>query len=193
VVRERCAVGAQAIIHPGAVIGADGFGFAFDPSGPRHFKIPQFGTVEVGDDVEIGANTAIDRAAMGATRIGAGTKIDNLVHIGHNVQVGPLCILCGQVGIAGSSELGAGVVCGGQVGVANHAKICERTRIGAQSGVLGDITEPAEYLGTPVLKSHDLLRAHAAYARGADTLHAVRKLEKRIVELEEKLAALERK
>ncbi|HCF58263.1 MAG TPA: UDP-3-O-(3-hydroxymyristoyl)glucosamine N-acyltransferase [Myxococcales bacterium] len=191
VVRERCSVGDRAILHPGAVIGADGFGFAFDSSGPRHFKIPQAGTVEVGDEVEIGANSAVDRATLGATRIGSGSKLDNLVQVGHNVQVGPLCILCGQVGIAGSSTLGAGVVCGGQAGIGNHLKIADRTRLGAQCGVMADIEAPGEYLGTPALEKRVSLRAHAVYAQGRETVRRVSSLEARIAELEAKLAALE--
>ncbi|MGI5865541.1 MAG: UDP-3-O-(3-hydroxymyristoyl)glucosamine N-acyltransferase [Myxococcales bacterium] len=191
VIRERCSVGERAILHPGVVIGADGFGFAFDSSGPRHFKIPQAGTVEVGDDVEIGANSAIDRATLGATRIGSGSKIDNLVQVGHNVQVGPLCILCGQVGIAGSSTLGAGVVCGGQVGIGNHLKIADRTRIGPQTGVMADIEEPGEYLGTPAMEIRAALRAHSVFTQGRETVRRVRSLETRLAELEARLAELE--
>jgi len=156
VVRERCSVGDRSILQPGVVVGGDGFGFAFDPSVPCHFKIPQAGVVEIESDVEIGANTAIDRATLGATRIGQGPKIDNLTQIGHHVKVGPLCILCGQVGLAGSSELGAGVVCGGQVGVANHVKVCDKARILAQSGLLADVPgagggcrPPSSAAGTP--------------------------------------------
>ena len=192
VVRERCAVGERAILHPGVVIGADGFGFAFDKSVPQHFKIPQVGSVEVGDDVEIGANSAVDRATLGVTRIGSGSKLDNLVQVGHNVQVGPLCILCGQVGLAGSSSLGAGVICGGQVGVGNHLEICDGARIGAQAGVMADVEEPGEYLGSPSAKGRDFMRAHVAQSQGWETLRKVRRLEKRLAELEERLAALDR-
>ena len=194
VVREGCTVGERVILQPGVVIGGDGFGFAFDASKPEHFKIPQVGQVEVQDDVEIGSNSAVDRATLGKTVIGRGSKIDNLVQIGHNVQVGPLCILCGQVGIAGSSQLGQGVVCGGQVGIANHVKIADGTKLGAQSGIKDDINEPgAQLIGSPVLPIGDFARAWLSFQRGAETLKTVHKLEKRIAELETKLAALESK
>ena len=188
VVRERCAIGEGTILQPGVTIGGDGFGFAFDKRVPCHFKIPQAGVVEVGRDVEIGANSAIDRATLGATRIGDGTKIDNLVQIGHNVTVGPLSILCGQVGIAGSSALGAGVVCGGPVGLGNHLHVCDGARLGPKSGVMADVTEPGDYLGAPLVKSREFMRQQAAVHRGPETLKAVQRLERRVAELEEKLA-----
>lgn len=191
VVREGCTVGDRAILHAGAVLGADGFGFAFDPagpSGPRHYKIPQFGTVDVGPDVEVGANTAIDRAAMGATRVGAGTKIDNLVQLGHNVEVGPLCLLCGQVGIAGSAKLGTGVVAGGQAGIAGHLAVADGVRIGAQSGVLSALDEPGEYLGSPAIKSRTFMRAQVQMYKGPELAKEVRALRERLEKLEALLA-----
>jgi UDP-3-O-[3-hydroxymyristoyl] glucosamine N-acyltransferase len=189
-VREHCTVGDRAILQPGVVLGGDGFGFAFDRANARHFKIPQAGTVEVQDDVEIGSNSAVDRATLGRTVIGRGSKLDNLVQVGHNVRIGPLCILCGQVGLAGSSELGAGVVCGGQAGVGNHIKVIDGARVGAQSGVMDDIEEPGEYLGSPQVRAPDFMRAQAALQRGSKTLKDVRRLEKRVAELEAKLAKL---
>lgn len=190
VVRERCTVGDGTILQPGVVLGGDGFGFAFDKSGPRHFKIPQAGIVEIGRDVEIGANSAIDRATNGVTRIGDGTKIDNLVQIGHNVQVGPLSILCGQVGIAGSSTLGAGVVCGGQVGMGNLVHICDGARIGPKGGVMSDVEEPGDYLGAPIVKSREFMRQQAALHKAPDMLKTLHKLEKQVAALEEKIKEL---
>jgi UDP-3-O-[3-hydroxymyristoyl] glucosamine N-acyltransferase len=190
VVRERCRVGEGAILQPGVVIGGDGFGFAFDAAGMSHFKIPQAGTVEVEPDVEIGSNSAIDRATLGATRIGRGVKIDNLVQVGHNVQVGPLAILCGQVGIAGSAVIGAGAVLGGQAGVANHVKVGSRVRLAAQSGVMGDLDEGREYMGSPTQELREFLRTHAAVKKVPETNRRVRTLERKVEELESKLAAL---
>ena len=173
VVRERCSVGARVVLQPGAVVGGDGFGFAFDAARPEHVKIAQAGAVEVQDNVEVGANSAIDRATSGATVIGRGSKIDNLVQIGHNVQVGPLCVLCGQVGLAGSSKLGRLVVCGGQVGIANHVCIADGSRIGAQSGIKDDIDAPGDYVGAPVQPSGRVrAREPRLPARRADAAHA---------------------
>jgi UDP-3-O-[3-hydroxymyristoyl] glucosamine N-acyltransferase len=182
VVRERCVLGDRVIVQPGAVIGSDGFGFAFDPEGegrgPRHFKIPQAGVVVVEDDVEIGATAAIDRATLGVTRIGRGAKIDNLVQVGHNVEVGPLAILCGQVGVAGSSKIGAGAVLAGQVGIAGHLRVGDRVTLGAQAGVMNDIPDGETWMGYPA-------RPHAAWARTTATLD-------HLVELRKELRALRR-
>ena len=143
VVREQCVLGARVIVQAGAVVGSDGFGFAFDPEGdgrgPRHYTVPQIGIVVVEDDVEIGANTCVDRATLGVTRIGRGTKIDNLVQIAHNVEVGPLSLLVSQVGISGSTKLGMGVVVAGQAGIVGHLTIGDGARIAAQSGVGSDL------------------------------------------------------
>ena len=155
VVRERCVLGDRVVLQPGAIIGADGFGFALDLQGdgrgPRHFKVPQAGNVVVEDDVEIGANACVDRATLGTTRIGQGAKIDNLVQIAHNVEVGPLSILASQVGISGSTKLGMGVVCWGQVGIVGHVTIGDRAVIAAQSGVHADVEPGASIGGTPAM------------------------------------------
>lgn len=190
-IRERCRVGDRVILNPGVVIGSDGFGFAFDlegegGSGPRHFKVPQAGTVRVEDDVELGANTAVDRATLGATVIGRGTKIDNLVQIAHNVEVGPLCLLVAQAAIAGSSRLGTGVILAGQVGVVGHVEIGDGARIGAQSGVSGDVEPGAILSGSPAFDHREWLRASAAYPRLADLVKQVRALEKKVAALEGK-------
>ncbi len=136
-VLERCSVGARCVLQAGSVVGSDGFGYAWD--GSRHRKIPQKGIVRIEDDVEVGANSAIDRATLGETVIGRGTKIDNLVQVGHNVVIGEDSLLCGQSGIAGSSRLGRRVTLAGQVGVGDHVTIGDGTIATGQAGVIGDL------------------------------------------------------
>lgn len=182
-IRENVTIGKRVIIHSGAVIGSDGFGYVFD--GGRHHKIPQVGGVIIEDDVEIGANVSIDRATMGNTIIGGGTKIDNLVQIGHNVKIGGNSILCGQVGVAGSSEIGDYVTLGGQVGIADHIKIDSGVMIGAQSGILGGLSKGI-YSGTPAIPHRDWLKAQAVFAR-------LPELHKKLRELEEKIKDFERR
>ncbi len=155
-VREEISIGNGCILHPGAVIGSDGFGFYF--AGGRHNKIPQIGTVIVEDNVEIGAGTTIDRATTGATILRTGTKIDNLVQVAHNVEVGPHAILVAQVGIAGSSKVGVGCVLAGQVGVADHVKIGDGAQVGAQSGIKDNVDPGAVLFGTPAQPIGDALR-----------------------------------
>ncbi|MBP7310262.1 MAG: UDP-3-O-(3-hydroxymyristoyl)glucosamine N-acyltransferase [Candidatus Cloacimonetes bacterium] len=145
-----CSLGKNCLIHSGAVIGADGFGFML--MGEKQQKIPQVGNVSIGDDVEIGANSCVDRATLGSTIIGTGTKIDNFVQIGHNCIIGKHCILCAHVGLAGSTVTGDYVYLAGQVGAAGHLKIGHRAMIGAQSGITGDIPDDARYLGSPALE-----------------------------------------
>lgn len=172
VVLDRCTLGRRCILWPGVVIGADGFGYRPGPTGP--VKIPHLGTVIIGDDVEIGANSCVDRAKFGATTIGAGTKIDNLVQIGHNCRIGRGCVLCGMVGLAGSVELGDGVVLAGQVGVADNLSIGAGARVGARSGVTRDIPPGQTWLGSPARPARETARIFAAlsrFARGRDTLH----------------------
>jgi UDP-3-O-[3-hydroxymyristoyl] glucosamine N-acyltransferase len=143
-------IGDRVIIHAGAVLGSDGFGYATDQNGTQH-KIPQVGCVVVEDDVEIGANTCIDRARFHETRIGRGTKIDNLVQIGHNVVIGADSALAAHVGIAGSSVLGDHVILGGMVGIRDHVKIGDGVRVGAYSGVANDLEPGQDYLGIPAM------------------------------------------
>ena len=131
---SRTQIGKRVRIHAGAVIGSDGFGYVFDTS--FHRKVPQIGNVIIGDDVEIGANTTVDRAALGSTSIGKGTKIDNLVQVGHNVEIGEHCIFCAQVGISGSTKIGSYTVMAGQAGLAGHLKIGNKVTIGSKSGVI---------------------------------------------------------
>jgi len=187
VLREGCSLGNRVILQPGCVIGADGFGFAFDPEGegqgPRHLKFPQAGVVVVEDDVELGANTCIDRATMGVTRIGRGTKVDNLVQLGHNVEVGPLSIVCGQVGVAGSTKLGMGVVLGGQVGLVGHLHIGDGAKFSAQSGVMHDVEPGAVLGGSPARPYAEWMKLEAALGRLPELLKRVRLLEKEIAKL----------
>lgn len=184
-VLDDCSVGARCLLHPGVVIGADGFGFAFDPSVPAHVKIPQTGIARVEDDVEIGANSCIDRATTGETVVGRGSKIDNLVQVGHNSIIGPMSILCAQVGLSGSTELGTGVVLAGQVGVAGHLRIGDLAKVGAQAGVMADVDDGATVLGTPQLPAKDFMRSSAVFSR-------LPELQKQLRELQRRLEALER-
>lgn len=183
-VMDRCTVGARCLVHPNAVLGADGFGFALDLSVPEHVKIPQVGIVRVEDDVEIGACTCIDRATTGETVVGRGTKIDNLVQVGHNSTVGPLSILCAQVGLSGTTELGQGVVLAGQVGVAGHLRIGDLAKVGAQAGVMHDIDDGAVVLGAPAMPSRDFMRSTAIFQKLPELQRELRELKKRLEALE---------
>jgi UDP-3-O-[3-hydroxymyristoyl] glucosamine N-acyltransferase len=149
VVSAECTLGKRVRLHPGVVVGSDGFGYEF-VSG-RHEKVPQVGSVLIGDDVEIGANSTVDRARFGKTLVGEGTKIDNLVQVGHNVVIGRHCLLCAQVGIAGSTTLEDYVVLGGQVGLAGHLTLGKGAKVAAQSGVGKDVPAGASVFGTPSL------------------------------------------
>ena len=156
-------IGRRCILHSGVVIGADGYGFA--TAGGVHHKLPQIGIVVIGDDVEIGANSTVDRAALGETVIGDGTKIDNLVQVAHNVKVGKHCLLVSQSGIAGSTELGDYVVLGGQAGFAGHLKIGSGVQVAAQSAVMKDFAGPARLGGSPARPLSEHLRTEAAIRR----------------------------
>jgi UDP-3-O-[3-hydroxymyristoyl] glucosamine N-acyltransferase len=156
-------IGRHCIIHSGAVIGSDGYGFA--THGGRHHKIPQIGIVRIEDDVEVGAGTTIDRAALGETVIGEGTKIDNLVQIGHNVRVGRHCLLVSQVGIAGSTVLGDYVVVAGQSGFAGHLTIGNRVQVAAKSAVLADVSDGEKVMGSPAMPFREFARREATLRR----------------------------
>jgi UDP-3-O-[3-hydroxymyristoyl] glucosamine N-acyltransferase len=160
VIYDGTRIGNRCIIHSGVVIGSDGYGFA--THGGKHHKIPQIGIVRIEDDVEIGAGTTIDRAALGETVIGEGTKIDNLVQIGHNVKVGKHCLLVSQVGIAGSTELGDYVAVAGQSGFSGHLKIGNRVQIAAKSAVLDDVPDDTKVMGSPAVPFNEFARRHAA-------------------------------
>jgi UDP-3-O-[3-hydroxymyristoyl] glucosamine N-acyltransferase len=182
VLYEGARVRGRVVVHAGVVIGADGFGYAFD--GSAHRKIPQVGGVVIEDDVEIGANTTVDRATVGTTVVAHGTKVDNLVQIGHNVEVGPHSIVAAQAGIAGSSKLGRHTILAGQVGIADHVSIGDGVVLGAQSGVPGDISEAGTYLGAPALPASTARRILAAQRRLPELLRRVRDLERRLAQLE---------
>lgn len=188
-VYDHCLVGKRCILHAGSVVGADGFGFAFDPKGPEHVKIPQGGIARLEDDVELGACSCVDRATVGETVIGAGTKIDNLVQVAHNVTVGPLSILCAQAGISGSTTLGPGVTLGGQAGVAGHLCIGAKAQIGAQAGVPQDVAEGAKLMGTPSMPMLGWYRSSAAFPKLPELVRELRGLKQRIDELEQSLEA----
>ncbi|HWQ92952.1 MAG TPA: UDP-3-O-(3-hydroxymyristoyl)glucosamine N-acyltransferase [Clostridia bacterium] len=171
-------IGNRVRIHSGAVIGADGFGYVFDAG--AHCKVPQIGNVIIRDDVEIGANTTIDRGALGPTIIGRGTKIDNLVQIAHNVTIGEHCLVVSQVGIAGSTRLGNYVILAGQVGLAGHLKLGNRVSVAAQSGVMNHIPDGEKWLGSPAQPDRQTKRQMIAIQRLPDLLRRVAELERRL-------------
>ena len=170
-------VGKHVNIHSGAVIGSDGFGFAPDTDGVRH-KIPQVGKVVISDHVEIGANTTIDRATLGETRIGAGTKIDNLVQIAHNVILGEHCVMASQAGIAGSTTVGKHVIMGAQAGVTGHISICDKTMLAARAGVISSIDTPAVYAGSPSMPHRAWLKFKAHREKIPEMRRAISKIER---------------
>jgi UDP-3-O-[3-hydroxymyristoyl] glucosamine N-acyltransferase len=184
-VQNHCVLGNRVIIHSGSVIGSDGFGYEFVDG--RHQKIDQVGIVEIGDDVEIGACSTIDRARFGKTYIGAGTKIDNLVQIGHNVTTGKHCIIVSQTAISGSTRLGNYVVTAGQVGIAGHLTIGDQTTFLARSGVTKDTPEPGHYTGFPAKPLAEGRKLMVAASRVPVLNAKVRELEKRLAELEKRL------
>ena len=169
---RRTVLGDRVIVHAGAVIGSDGFGFA--RRGEEYCKIPQVGWVEVGDDVEIGANTTIDRGTLGPTRIARGTKIDNLVQVAHNVEIGEHCALAGQSGVAGSTRLGRDVAMAGQSGAAGHLNIGDGARVGAKSAVLRDLPPGAFVIGHPAIDHGEWKRIVTALNRLPDLLRRLR-------------------
>lgn len=184
--REGVKIGKRVIIHCGTVVGSDGFGFV--PHQGRHYKVPQVGGVIVEDDVELGANVTVDRATMGNTVIGRGTKVDNLVQIGHNVRIGEDTILVSQVGISGSTEIGCHVTLAGQVGVAGHLKIGDHVIVGAKSGVTKDIPSGETVSGFPPIPHKAWLKAQAAFRKLPDIRDQVRTLEEKISQLEKRLS-----
>jgi len=174
----RTEIGNRVRIHASTVIGSDGFGYVLD--GGIHRKVPQIGNVVIGDDVEIGSNVSVDRGALGSTVIGKGTKIDNLVMIAHNVEIGEHCIVIAQAGISGSTKLGNYVILAGQVGLAGHLKIGNQVTVAAQSGVMHDIPDGEKWFGTPAQPDRDTKRQIIA-------VHHLPELLKRVAELEKKL------
>jgi UDP-3-O-[3-hydroxymyristoyl] glucosamine N-acyltransferase len=182
-IRERVIIGARCVIQDGAVIGSDGFGFAPRDDG-THEKIPQIATVVIEDDVEIGANTTVDRPAVGETRIRAGTKIDNLVQIAHGVVVGRNSLLAAQVGIAGSTVVGDDVMLGGQVGVAGHVTVGDRVKASAKTGVTGNVAADAFITGYPHMENLEWRKAFAIVRRLPELRKQLNDLERRLAELE---------
>lgn len=179
---ERAVIGANCIIQPGAIIGADGFGFA--EQGGVQVKIPQVGTVILGDGVEVGANSCIDRATFGATVIGAGSKIDNLVQIGHNVQLGRNCIVCGNAGIAGSTVLGDNVTIGAAAGISGHIEIGDGAKVAAMAGVTKSIRAGAIVSGFPAVEVKRHRQKEVALRQLPDALQRIKAIERRLAQLE---------
>jgi len=182
-VREFCRIGDRVVLHNGAVIGSDGFGYAVMDDGSRE-KIPQVGIVVIEDDVEIGANAAVDRARFGETRIGKGTKIDNLVQIGHNVIVGEHSVLCGQAGVSGSSTIGSRCILAGQAGLAGHLVVHDGAIVGAQAGVMRDVPEREFVMGSPAMNHLQMKKMMAGTITLPKLKERVRKLEARLERLE---------
>jgi len=183
VIREKSEIGNGVIIHSGATIGSDGFGYA--PKDGVHHKIPQVGRVVIEDNVEIGANCAIDRAAMGETRIGRGTKIDNLVQIAHNVKTGENCIIISQVGVSGSTKLGNNVILAGQAGLVGHIQIGDNVIVAAQSGIKDSLQENKTYLGSPAHEIMHQKRIEAIINKLPQYIKRIRALEQKLEDKEQ--------
>jgi UDP-3-O-[3-hydroxymyristoyl] glucosamine N-acyltransferase len=185
-------VGNRAEIHAGTVIGADGFGYVYGDG--RYWKFPQVGIVEIGDDVEIGANATIDRGSLDDTRIGEGVKIDNLVHVGHNVQIGAHTVIAAQTGISGSSSLGHHVVVGGQVGIADHCRLEDGAIAGAQAGIpTGKTIRAGQTVwGTPAREIGKFKEAYAWYGRLPELGARIKDLEARIPEKKKRSSSPQR-
>lgn len=181
---ENCVIGKNVLVHSGTIIGGDGFGFTTERD--IHYKVPQIGGVLVEDDVEIGANCAIDRGTIGNTVIGKGTKLDNLVHIAHNVKLGKGCLVTGQAAIAGSSEIGDHVAFGGQSGVTDHVEIGSNARIAAKSGVTKSIPGDKTYAGMPAKEIRKQNRLDALFNRLPELVKRISTIEQKISELEKK-------
>jgi UDP-3-O-[3-hydroxymyristoyl] glucosamine N-acyltransferase len=187
VLYANATLGDRVILHAGVVVGADGFGYVPDPKGTYH-KFPQNGTVKIEDDVEVGANTCIDRGALGETRIGRGTKIDNLVQIAHNVQIGERVVIAAQTGISGSTVIESDAVIGGQVGMGDHARVQSGAIIGSQAGVLpGKIVRRGVWWGTPVQPLDEYKRLNAMWGRLPQMREEIKELRARLKELEARL------
>jgi len=187
-VREGCSIGNRVTIHNGTVIGGDGFGYA--PDGHSWFKIPQIGTVVIEDDVEIGVNSAVDRAALETTRIGRGTKIDNLVQVAHNCVIGEDCIIVAQTGLAGSVRLGRHVTLGGQVAIVDHATIGDNAMISGQSGVFGSVAPNEILSGTPAIPHQTRLKAAAIFPLLPEMRKTLSRFGSRLAKVEERLEPL---
>lgn len=177
-----CQIGNHVVIHSNAVIGSDGFGFAPDEHG-KYNKIPQIGSVEIGDHVEIGANTVIDRASMGKTLVKEGVKLDNLIQVGHNVVIGKNCVIAAQAGISGSSQIGDNSQIGGQVGISGHLVIGDNIQLAGQSGVITNLKSDGTYFGTPAFEMNAYMRAYAVFRQLPELRKEVLSLKKQLAEL----------
>ncbi len=175
-IRENCFLGKRVILQPGVVVGSDGFGFAKD--GEEYKKIPQVGNVVLEDDVELGANVCVDRAVLGSTVIGKGSKLDNLIQIGHNVVIGSNTVMAALTGISGSTQVGNNVIMGGQVGLAGHLKIGDNVTLATRTGVMEDILEKGVYWGSPSCKMNEEMKNVAAYRQLPELIKRIRVLEK---------------
>jgi UDP-3-O-[3-hydroxymyristoyl] glucosamine N-acyltransferase len=190
-VLDRVRIGDRCVIHPGAVIGGEGFGFHW--LGDHHHRVPQLGTVVLEDDVEVGCNSCIDRATLGETRVGQGTKIDNLVHLAHNNRLGRHVILAGQVGTAGSVSIGDGAMLGGQVGVSDHVRIGAGARVGGKAAVTKDVAARETVWGAPARGMQRVMRELAALGRLPEALRHLKALTRRIEHLEASSSAVRAK
>ncbi len=184
-VYHDCKVGNRCILHAGCVIGADGFGFAPTPQG--YEKIPQIGIVILEDDVEIGANTCVDRSTMGATVVHKGVKLDNLIQIAHNVEVGSHTVMASQVGVAGSSKIGEWCMFGGQVGVAGHIKVGNRVNVGAQSGIPSTVKDNISIMGSPAIDARQFFKSSAVFKKLPDMYFELDRLQKEVQSLKEQI------
>lgn len=180
VVREDCVLGDRVILQPGCIIGGDGFGFSTDRKTGKHRKIPQIGHVVIGDDVEIGANVTIDRGTVGPTAIGAGTKIDNLVQLGHNVKVGKDCLIVSQVGVSGSTTLGDRVILAGQAGLIGHLHIGDGAIVMAQAGIMNDLEKGQVVWGTPSRPSREAMKLQALYGKLPEIYETIKEIKKKL-------------
>lgn len=190
-VYHGCEIGERCVLHAGVVVGSDGFGFAPQPDGTFK-KVPQTGNVVIGNDVEIGANTTLDRATLGATHIHDGVKLDNLVQIAHNVEVGQATVIAAQTGISGSTKIGKGCMFGGQVGLAGHLHIADGTRINAQSGVAKSVEATGTVLnGTPAFEYRASMKSAAIYRNLPQMQQQITALEQKVTQLMQALAQQE--
>ncbi len=188
-IQRESRLGDRCIVHSGAVIGSDGFGFNWDGTG--HRKVPQLGRVVIEDDVDIGCNSCVDRATLGETRIRSGTKIDNLVQVAHNTDIGAHVILVSQSGVAGSSRVGAGAVIAGQAAISDHVEVGAGARVGGQSGVTKNVPPGATVFGTPARPMKDTLRELGALAQLPALLKQIKHQDQELASLRERLDALE--
>jgi UDP-3-O-[3-hydroxymyristoyl] glucosamine N-acyltransferase len=186
VVYDDCVLGDRVVVHANCSIGHDGFGHATHqgPEGfPVHYKIPQVGNVVIEDDVELGAGCAIDRATLGSTVIGTGTKFSNLISIGHGTRIGPHGLLVGLIGIAGSAKIGHHVTLAGQVGIAGHLEVGDNVTVGAQSGVINDVPDQSTLIGSPAMPASHARRVYTIFSQLPDLLERIKRLEQEVKEL----------